>query len=305
MSDRPAPTFLSYAQNLEDYHLSLLLADVEQGFYIDVGGGHAVADNVSFWFYERGWRGIVVEPQPAIAQAYRQVRPRDILVEALCGREPGEAAFFQADRFHGLSTTVSGNAEAAAAAGIATTCRTLRVTTLAELCAAHAPPRIDFLKVDVEGAEAAVLAGNDWTRFRPRVVVMEAVAPWTMADRSADFAPILTAAGYRDILFDGLNRFYVPHEEAALAERLPREPTQWDAVLHLGEYGAAHRDDRHPDHALASRIDPALFARLNAMDAGALAAVLPPGVDPASEAVRAALARIATLFDGGYVVDET
>ncbi len=303
MSDRPAPTFFSYAQNLEDYHLSLLLGDVSQGFYIDVGGGHAVADNVTFWFYERGWRGIVVEPQPAIAAAYRNVRPRDVLVEALCGSETGTAEFFEADRFHGLSTTVSDHAVAAAAAGIATTRRTLPVTTLAELCTAHARPRIDFLKVDVEGAEAAVLAGNDWTRFRPRVVVMEAVAPWTMADRSADFAPILVAAGYRDIHFDGLNRFYVPEEEAALADRLPRQPTPWDAVLHLGEYGPAHRDAQHPDHALAARIDPALFASLNAMGAEALGRHLPEGLDPASEAVRAALARIATLFDGGYVVE--
>jgi hypothetical protein len=52
---------LSYTQNLEDYHLSLALADQSTGFYIDVGAGHPIADNVSFWFYERGWKGIVVE----------------------------------------------------------------------------------------------------------------------------------------------------------------------------------------------------------------------------------------------------
>jgi hypothetical protein len=37
---------LSYAQRLEDYHLELVFADVRDGFYIDVGGGHPVADNV-------------------------------------------------------------------------------------------------------------------------------------------------------------------------------------------------------------------------------------------------------------------
>jgi uncharacterized membrane protein len=55
---------LSYAQNLEDYHLSLAFAGQTTGTYIDVGAGHPIADNVSFWFYERGWQGIVVEPQP-------------------------------------------------------------------------------------------------------------------------------------------------------------------------------------------------------------------------------------------------
>jgi len=54
---------LSYAQNLEDYHLSLAFAGQTTGTYIDIGAGHPIADNVSFWFYERGWHGIVVEPQ--------------------------------------------------------------------------------------------------------------------------------------------------------------------------------------------------------------------------------------------------
>ncbi|WP_170182000.1 FkbM family methyltransferase [Phreatobacter stygius] len=303
MTVRAAPAFLSYAQNLEDYHLALLFAGQRDGFYIDVGGGHVVADNVSFGFYEKGWHGIVVEPQPMLAAAYRQVRPRDIVVEALCGRTAGEADFFEADRFHGLSTTSSAHADAAAAAGITTRLRRLPTVTLAELCAAHAPGQIDFLKVDVEGAETEVLAGNDWARFRPRVILLEAVTPWTMADASASFAPILAEAGYREVYFDNLNRFYMPEDGLDLAERLPRVPTAWDAVLHLGEYGPAHRDVSHPDHALAQRIDPGCFARLNAMEAADLAAILPADAEPGHEATRAALARIACYFDGGFVID--
>lgn len=303
MTTPPEPTFFSYAQNLEDYHLALLLEDIGGGFYIDIGGGHAVADNVSFWFYERGWSGIVVEPQAVLAVAYARFRPRDVVVQALCGRQPGETAFFEAERFHGLSTTVGVHAEAAAAAGIATTRRQCPVTTLAALCAAHAPARVDFLKIDVEGAEAEVLAGNDWARFRPRVIVIEAVAPWTIADRSADFAPLLSAAGYRDVLFDGLNRFYLAAEEDWRAARLPAEPTPWDAVRHLGEHGPAHEDASHPDHALARHLDPALLPRLAEVDDAVLAAALPAGMEPGSEATRAALARIASMFDGGYVVE--
>ena len=50
---------LSYTQNMEDYHLALAFEGQHNGFYIDVGAGHPVADNVSLWFYERGWKGIV------------------------------------------------------------------------------------------------------------------------------------------------------------------------------------------------------------------------------------------------------
>ena len=50
---------------------------------------------------------------------------------------------------------------------------TMPVRTLLSLCKQFAPGTIDFLKIDVEGAERAVLLGGDWQRFRPKVVVAE------------------------------------------------------------------------------------------------------------------------------------
>ena len=99
---------LSYTQNLEDYHLSLAFAGQTTGKYIDIGAGHPIADNVSFWFYERGWQGIVVEPQSELAALYERLRPRDITVRGLVGRECGEIDFHVVDRLHGFSTTRDG-----------------------------------------------------------------------------------------------------------------------------------------------------------------------------------------------------
>ena len=79
---------LSYTQNMEDYHLWLAFGGRREGTYIDIGAGHPVADNVSFFFYERGWRGIVVEPQPRLLDLYGRIRPRDVAVAALIGTPP-------------------------------------------------------------------------------------------------------------------------------------------------------------------------------------------------------------------------
>lgn len=293
---------LSYAQNMEDMVLARLFADRSEGFYIDVGAGHVVADNVSFYFYEKGWRGVVVEPNARLAPAYRNVRPRDHLVQALCGRAEGVAEFFEAGAFHGLSTTVAANAATAAGKGVAMEKKSIRMTTLAALCARHAEGDIDFLKVDVEGAEAEVLAGNDWSRFRPKVVVLEAVAPWSMADASAEFEPILASAAYDFAFFDNLNRWYVAREAGALKSRFPEAPLDWGSVRHLGEYGKAVEDATHPDHALAVQLDPKILPDLNALSASALRELMPAGVNPSRESVRAQLARIASMHDGGYVI---
>src|SRR5436305_6576022 len=108
---------LSYSHNLEDYHLSLAFAGQTTGTYIDVGAGHPIADNVSFWFYERGWQGIVVEPQSDLAALYPRLRSRDTVVCSLVGRRSGEADFHRVERLHGLSTTLPRQAEQARALG--------------------------------------------------------------------------------------------------------------------------------------------------------------------------------------------
>src|SRR6266550_2711586 len=94
---------LSYAQRFEDFHLWRCLGDIPNGFYVDVGAGHPVYDNVSFAFYLAGWRGITVEPNPALAELGRAVRPRDQLHQALVGAASGEATLYLQSEFHGLS----------------------------------------------------------------------------------------------------------------------------------------------------------------------------------------------------------
>ena len=71
-------------------HLLRAFGEQPSGFYIDIGAGHPVYDNVSFAFYLRGWRGITVEPNPWLAQLSEAVRPRDIRV-AIAGRRSSRA----------------------------------------------------------------------------------------------------------------------------------------------------------------------------------------------------------------------
>jgi len=276
---------ISYAQRYEDILLLRVFAGQSNGFYIDIGASHPVYDNVSFAFYLRGWRGITVEPNPWLAQLSEAVRPRDARVQTLVGEQPGEAAYYLVEDFHGLSTTVASHALAARTEfGKASQAMTVPVTTLRALCEKHAPRTIDFLKIDVEGAEREVLAGNDWQRFRPRVVLAEALEPITMAPAWQAWEPLLTDNGYRFILFDSLNRYYVADEHAELAERLAAALAPFDGIAKFSSYKPALDDPGHPDHHLARLFAGLDMIRLPLMPFDMLADRLLDGLDPTRRA---------------------
>src|SRR5215831_3973844 len=84
-------SFISYAQNFEDVMLWRALKHIDKGFYIDVGANDPDKDSVTKAFYERGWRGINVEPVPQWFERLEKARPRDLNLQLALGAEPGES----------------------------------------------------------------------------------------------------------------------------------------------------------------------------------------------------------------------
>jgi FkbM family methyltransferase len=308
---------LSYAQNLEDYHLWLALGEKSSGFYIDVGAGHPIADSVSYWFYERGWCGICIEPQRPLAELYRHIRPRDIVFEGLVGRQSGETNFHVVDRLHGFSTTIEKHAQGAQQFGAGYKSVRMPITTLPLLCEHHRVEEIDFLKIDVEGAEADVLMGNDWQKFRPKIIVAEAIAPGSGEPAWNAWESYLLAQDYEFTLFDTLNRFYVAKEQSEILARTPRERAAWNSATHMYEIGRAGENPAHPEHELALEFARGLWASLPSLDRSLLAGILARmrGIEDLesirqlaasfdTDAGRGALGRIACGYDGGQVLED-
>jgi FkbM family methyltransferase len=195
-----------YAQTGEDRKLAQLLGDKPNGFYIDVGAWEPLTDSVTKWFYDRGWSGINVEPVPYYHALLERERPRDINLCVAVSDRIGVTEMIVMPG-SGLSTLVLENAQRE---DFVQQTLVVPVTTLAEVCRAYVPDgtAIDFLKVDVEGAEREVIAGGDWLRYRPEIVVVEAVDPRAGAPTWGAWEPMLLIASYRFIEFDGLNRWY-------------------------------------------------------------------------------------------------
>ena len=280
---------LSYAQRFEDFHLWRALGDVQNGFYVDVGAGPPVYDNVSFAFYLAGWRGICVEPNPALAALGRAVRPHDYLYEGLCGAAAGEATLYLQHEFHGLSTTIAEHAKAAEKEiNRNAEVLTLPMTTLAALCEKQAPATFEFLKVDVEGAEADVLRGADFSRFRPKIIVVEAIKPLTLAPAWDEWEPLLAHHGYSYVWDDELNRYYVAEEARAVRPRLAAGPKWYADGPQIGNFKGAAEDPSHPDHRLARLLPSADLTRLPLLDRDEILDMLTAGLPGLDRPVSAA-----------------
>ena len=250
---------ISFAQNNEDVLLWRCFGRQSSGFYVDVGANSPIRDSVTQLFYENGWSGINFEPVPERVAELRRVRPRDVTIAAAVRDRPGRAALVRTQGVAGLSTLLSldelGPEYRSASWPIEVEC-----VALDEALDQLRVGAIDFLKIDVEGAEGQVLAGLDLRRRRPAAIVIEARGPASAAD-SAWAAPIcpweprILEADYQPVWFDGVNRFYVSAERAEELRPCFAVPVNAvDGFTPFAALGSPLNSPAHPDHDFALRL---------------------------------------------------
>lgn len=209
--------FISYAQNLEDVMLFRALKHVRQGRYLDIGANHPVEDSVTKAFYDRGWSGINVEPVSQWLNLLKQDRRRDVNLQVAISDKNEPLEFFEVVE-SGLSTLDADRAQQCRQDGLTVVQNTVEVWTLAQVFDHAKQAQTHFLKIDVEGAEAQVIASGDWDRHRPWIVLVESTRPNTNISDHDAWEPILLKNGYQFVWFDGINRFYLADEQQNLLE---------------------------------------------------------------------------------------
>ena len=180
--------------------------------------------------YQRGWRGINVEPNHGFHAELMQERPRDINLRVLLSDSAEGSLTYYEISGSGLSTCDVEQAAAYQTSGYRVVPRKVPVTTLSNILSEAGANHINILKVDVEGFEEKVLNGNDWDRFRPDVVVVEATYPESPIRRPTEIPNFMEQRGYRHVHFDGLNDFYL-EKEFPSPEGLTLPPNVFDRFV--------------------------------------------------------------------------
>lgn len=196
-------TFVSYAPNHEDVMLWRALKDVPTGSYVDLGPPHPGSSSVTRAFYDRGWTGLNVTDSSSIQRRLDGERLRDTTVFAVLG---------------------TGH------------------ETLGRLLECYAPAEIHFLRIDADGGESSVLAGANFLKTRPWIILVRSVLNGSDQPTEGLWEPNLVSAGYVFVWFDGLSRFYVAEERAASMRRhFAVPPCVFDDFLRVADTDLAIR----------------------------------------------------------------
>jgi FkbM family methyltransferase len=208
---------VSFSQNAEDVRLWRVFKANPPGFYVDVGAGDPVEHSVTKIFYDHGWTGINIDPVPSVIAKLEAERPRDLNLRLAVAPREELREFWISTPHSGLSSFYQPASEHNLPQGFSFVRETVECKPLKNILEEHASGRpIDFVKIDVEGAEGDVIESMDLGSARPTVIIVEAVAPLSFEPAHASWEPILTEAEYEFAVFDGINRFYVDRARSDL-----------------------------------------------------------------------------------------
>jgi FkbM family methyltransferase len=180
--------------------------DGTPGFFVEVGANHPQKDSQTWHLEQSGWTGILIEPEPQLADQLRKSR-RATVIEVACSSPENVGRRLP---FYVAGALSSLDRHRMAPGSRPETVIEVPVRILDDILASvGAPQPIDFISIDVEGHEIEVLQGFDFARWRPRLVLLE--------DHVGDLGKhrFMKTTGYRLVRRTGFNGWYVPADSPA------------------------------------------------------------------------------------------
>jgi FkbM family methyltransferase len=170
-----------------------------RGYFVDVGANHPKNGSQTWHLEQRGWTGVLVEPQPDLARKLEEERAAKVYAVACSA--PAHAGKSMPLHLAGFQSSLNPDFFVLHREGTVD----VPVKTLDEiLIDAGAPSPLDFVSIDVESHEIEVLEGFDLERWRPKLLLVEDI----VLDRRLH--KHLTGRGYKWVRRTALNSWYVP-----------------------------------------------------------------------------------------------
>ena len=207
------------AQSGEDsiiaYVLMVLGVRPEDITYLDLGANHARELSNTYYFYQQGASGVLVEANPDLIPELKLMRSRDIILNSCVSDHDDDVVNFFIVNGDGLSTsnfeainnamTINKNLKIAKTEKI----RTITIQSILNNYV-QKPPTI--LNIDIEGEEMNVLQNYDFEHYRPTVICVEMIPYETslvIDKKNSAVTDYLCGMGYTEYAFTGINSIFV------------------------------------------------------------------------------------------------
>jgi FkbM family methyltransferase len=201
----------SYSADGADCIVQSILRDVKSGTYIDVGSHHPQLNNNTYYFYQKGWSGLAVDPNIDFDLIWKHERPRDKFIPAVVSRQEGIFSYykFPDSTLNGIDETQMlkyskrfSKEEITVEQRLGRTLDDLKNQYLAQ-------KEIHLLSIDVEGAELDILDGANFSTWKPGVILIETknLSIYNISDNN--IINYLTSLGYRLISKTLLDTIFV------------------------------------------------------------------------------------------------
>lgn len=179
----------SYSQNWEDVEIDKLLNFPKEGFYIEIGAYDPKRLSNSYRFYKRGWRGVVVEPNPSVRKKFLRIRPRDVFINGGIGISNGHLNYYKylipALNTFSKKTVLENKKKGFKVDKI----EKIKILAVEDFLNKYVDKKIDFLSIDTEGFDYQIIRSWDW-KYRPKVICAE-------KDNDNKIERLLNKKGYR------------------------------------------------------------------------------------------------------------
>ena len=207
-----------FSQWGEDVVVEKFLLHAPKGsYYIDVGCFHPKKHSNTYRLFKSGWRGINIDVDDIKTDVFRLARPEDENICCAVGSNPATAKLYSFGHYSLMNTLDREKADEYVRSGFQCEEKAIAVKTLTDIIdkSRFKAEPIGLLNIDVEGFEESVLRSLDFTRYRPRLILIElhiGTLESLLNDRSYQF--LTKDLGYEMVNWTGLTVFFLDRDLA-------------------------------------------------------------------------------------------
>lgn len=174
------PSSPSFSQSGEDLIMDFALKNnlgIKDPTYLDIGAYDPIKYSNTYLFYQRGSRGILIEPDPDLAQKLGKVRPNDKVLNVGVSLNNSSTNFYLVDP-PTLNTFSKKEFERYKLFYPEMSLRKIikqRTLSINTILKDNFSAGIDILSIDIEGLDLQVLTSINFDKYRPAIICIESV----------------------------------------------------------------------------------------------------------------------------------